>query len=125
MFSSNRIHVVWAAFALAAAMLLAATLHAADVKTRMKERLPQIVALKSEGVVGENHQGYLEAVGGSLKGADVIQAENADRREVYSEIANRTGATVEQVGARAALARWENAAKGDWFKKADGSWVQR
>ena len=32
---------------------------AQDIKSRMRARLPEIVALKAQGAIGENNQGYL------------------------------------------------------------------
>ena len=40
---------------------------AADIKVRMQERLPTIVQMKTEGIVGENNKGYLEFVPGAAK----------------------------------------------------------
>ena len=38
-----------------------------DIKARMQQRLPTIVELKSEGLIGENNKGYLEFVPGAIK----------------------------------------------------------
>ena len=92
---------------------------------RMKARLPAIVALKSKGVIGENHQGYLEFVGKSREGAAIVKAENADRQALYTAVARKTGASVEQVGQRAALKWKQNLGKGEYFKNEDGSWMQK
>lgn len=54
---------------------------------------------KKKGVAGENKCGYLEARG-SLSAGDqqVIQAEIADRRQVYAAIASETGSSADEVG---------------------------
>ena len=56
---------------------------AADgLKERMAARLPEIMALKDKGIIGEDNQGYLQFVGAAREKADLMQAENNDRRQV-------------------------------------------
>jgi uncharacterized protein YdbL (DUF1318 family) len=69
-----------------------------DVKTRMKKRLPVLKELKAKGIVGEDKQGYLQFVGAKKEKADVIAAENKDRKTVYAAIAKQQGTTAELVG---------------------------
>lgn len=111
--------------ALAVTLILSAPLQADDIQARMKARVPQIVALKAKGIVGENHKGFLEFVGNSREGADILKAENADRKTVYAALAKKTGATPSQVGARAALKWKKNLGKGEYFKNADGKWIRK
>jgi len=112
-------------FALVLTIVFSATVFASQLQDRMKARLPEIVALKSKGVIGENHKGYLEFVGKSREGAEIVEAENADRAALYTAVAKKTGATVEQVGSRAALKWKENLAAGEYFKNPDGNWIQK
>ena len=70
--------------------------------------------MKSKGVIGENHQGYLEFVGQRRDGAAIVKAENADRKALYTAIAKKTGASPEQVGTRAALKWKKNLAAGEY-----------
>ncbi len=44
------------------------------IKQRMIKRLPEIKALKDQGVVGENNKGFLEFVVEKKTKADVVQA---------------------------------------------------
>ena len=46
---------------------------ASDIKARMQERLPTIVQMKADGIIGENNKGFLEFVPGAAK-----QKENVD-----------------------------------------------
>ncbi len=69
----------------------------------MKARKPVIEALKAQGIVGENHRGYLEFVGANREKADIINAENNDREQVYTAIAGQQGTTAELVGKRRAV----------------------
>lgn len=97
-----------------------------DVKARMQERLPLIIELKAEGIVGENNQGYLEFRSSNKKNVDDVNAENSDRRTVYAEIARQQGATSEQVGARRAQQIRATIAKpGDWLQADNGRWYQK
>jgi uncharacterized protein len=96
-----------------------------DIKTRMKDRLPLIVELKAQGIVGENNQGYLEFIGGKKAKPDVVAAENEDRKTVYTAIAKQQGTTAELVGKRRALQIAEKAGPGEWVQDAGGNWIQK
>jgi uncharacterized protein YdbL (DUF1318 family) len=67
--------------------VLGVTAFADDIKARMKNRLPEIKQLKAQGIVGEDNKGYLQFVGGNKAKADVVAAENKDRKTVYTAIA--------------------------------------
>ena len=96
-----------------------------DIKARMKARLPIIVKLKSEGIVGENSEGYLQFVGNQKKDENVVAAENADRLEVYTAIAKQAGTTPEAVGKRRAIQIAEIASPGEWLQNQSGKWYQK
>jgi uncharacterized protein YdbL (DUF1318 family) len=96
-----------------------------DIKARMKNRLPLIKQLKSQGIVGENNKGYLQFVGGNKAKADVVAAENKDRKTVYTAIAKQQGTTAELVGKRRALQIAKKAAPGEWVQDAGGKWIQK
>ncbi len=112
-----------------AVMLLVITpaVRADSVKDRMAARNPQIVKLRSKGVVGENNQGFLELRGANGAAAKLVQAENSDRRLVYRAIAKKTGGTVEQVGQQVAVKRAKRAGKGEWLQKPEpsGKWYRK
>jgi uncharacterized protein YdbL (DUF1318 family) len=99
--------------------------YADDIKARMKKRLPEIKALKAKGIVGENNKGFLQFVGGEKAGADVVAAENKDRRTVYEAIAKQQGTTPELVGQRRALQIAKKARSGEWVQDAGGQWLQK
>ena len=97
-----------------------------DIKARMQERLPNIVKLKSAGLVGENNKGYLEFVpGAAKKEAGVITAENNDRKKVYSAIAKQQGATGQVVGERRAIQIGKKASSGEWLQNKSGKWHKK
>jgi uncharacterized protein YdbL (DUF1318 family) len=96
-----------------------------DIKTRMKKRLPVIKELKAKGIVGEDHQGYLQFVGAKKEKADVVAAENKDRKTVYAAIAKQQGTTAELVGKRRAMQISKKANPGEWVQDASGKWIQK
>jgi uncharacterized protein YdbL (DUF1318 family) len=105
--------------------VLGATAFADDIKARMKNRLPEIKKLKAEGIVGEDNKGYLQFVGGNKAKADVVAAENKDRKTVYAAIAKQQGTTAELVGKRRALQIAKKANPGEWVQDASGKWIQK
>ena len=96
-----------------------------EIKQRMIARLPVIKALKDKGVVGENNKGYLEFVGQNKEKAEVIKAENKDRKLVYSAIAKQQGTTVEVVGQHRVVQIANKAQPGEWLQDANGKWYQK
>jgi uncharacterized protein len=107
-----------------AIIALAATAWGQDIKTRMRSRLPAIVALKAAGVVGENNQGYL-VVRKATDQKSVVDAENQDRRMIYAAIAKKQNTTPELVGQRRAMQIAEKADPGTWIQNANGQWIQK
>ncbi len=95
------------------------------IKDRMLARLPVINELKAQGLVGENNQGFLEFRTGQKPNADVINAENQDRKEVYKAIGARQKTTPEFVGQARASQIAGKEAKGTWVQSPDGSWTQK
>ncbi len=110
---------------LAGIFVLGVSAYADDEKTRMKKRLPLIKKLKAQGIVGEDNAGFLQFVGANKKNADVVAAENKDRRTVYKAIAKQQGTTAELVGKRRALQIAKRAKSGEWVQDAGGNWIQK
>ncbi len=112
-------------FSMIALVLSCAALSfAAGEKERMIQRAPQIRALKISGGIGEKADGLLGIVKG-VSAKDVVDAENADRKAAYAEIARGSGASTASVASRRALQIVEQAAPGDWLQGADGKWYQK
>ncbi|WP_372677511.1 YdbL family protein [Desulfosarcina sp.] len=109
----------------AGVFLFSASAFCADIKARMKDRLPRIIELKAAGIVGETNQGFLAFVGGNHSEQALIDAENQDRQLVYGAIAKQQGTTADVVGRRRALQIAENAKPGEWLQDAGGKWVQK
>ena len=98
-----------------------------ELQERFKQRYGQIRELKKQGSVGETYEGYLDYV--TDKKADdakkLVDAENADRKELYESIAKNEGTTTEKVAERAAKRNFTKAAAGEFLKGADGKWTKK
>ena len=113
-------------FSLIVLMLSCAALASAEgEKERMIQRAPQIRALKTNGVIGERANGLLGLVKESAADKALVDAENADRKAAYAEIARGSGASVVNVATRRALQIVEQASAGDWLQGTDGKWYQK
>jgi uncharacterized protein len=121
----NRIFVVSTLMLTAFLFIMSSVSFAQDIKARFKDRLPQIIELKSRGIIGETNQGYLDYVGGSREMQNVVEAENRDRRIVYEEIAKQQGVSVQAVGQRRALQLRDLANPGDWVQNDAGAWYRK
>ncbi len=101
--------------------------NAETIKQNMIKRLPRIQELKKQGLIGEDHQGYLAAVQSSLSAAEktVVDDENSDRKSVYEAIARQQGTTAKLVGELRAKKIFEQAKSGEYLKKEDGSWSRK
>ena len=114
----------------AALVILGVTLARGDdleqVKARMLARRPALAVLLAQAKAGEDHQGYLAARGDLTEAEQKLLAdENAERRQVYVEIAARTKAPVKQVGAQRAEAIARQVKAGTWLQDAAGTWYQK
>ena len=96
-----------------------------DFKTRMKNRLPDIVKLKSQGLVGENLKGYLAHVTVKKTGQNIIDAENKDRKTVYSLIAKQQGVSLGRVETLRAAKIVKKANPGEFLQKPNGTWYKK
>ncbi|MBR9986865.1 MAG: YdbL family protein [Desulfosarcina sp.] len=122
----NQKRYLWfVATVVAGVFLFSASALCADIKARMKDRLPRIIELKAAGIVGENNQGFLAFIGGNQPEQALVDAENQDRQLVYGAIAKQQGTTADVVGRRRAMQIAENAKPGEWLQDAGGKWVQK
>lgn len=98
----------------------------ANFSDSMKSRLSDLVAAKDAGSIGEGVDGFVH-----LRDADnavvqkLVSAENADRKQLFSSLANKTGGSVSEVAIKFSQGIATKAKKGHWFKKASGQWVQK
>ena len=104
---------------------LAAPAVAQDIKARMRARLPEIIKLKAQGIVGEDNQGYLAVLKNAGEQQEVVDAENQDRRKIYAAIAKKQGTTPVLVGQRRAMKIAQKADSGTMIQDASGNWRQK
>ena len=108
-------------------VLLTTVGYAGSIKERFKKRLPEIVALKKQGIIGETNRGYLAFVKkkGDSRAKALVQAENRDRRTVYQAIAKQQGVAVEVVEKRRALQIAHKSPSGFWLQDQNGRWYRK
>lgn len=96
------------------------------IKSDMQKRQPKVEQLWKQGLIGENNQGYLEARGAlSAEQEKLMQAENSDRKQVYTAIAKSTKSTPPKVGQQRARQISQRAAKGLWLQNEKGEWFKK
>jgi len=99
---------------------------AADgIKERMKKRLPKIVQMKEQGILGENARGYLEFVTEKKPDKALVEKENRDRKTIYSAIAKQQGVSIEKVEKLRGLQIVKKAKQGEYLKNSNGNWYQK
>ncbi|HVU15638.1 MAG TPA: DUF1318 domain-containing protein [Candidatus Didemnitutus sp.] len=97
-----------------------------ELRRQMEARVPAIDRLKTQLIVGEDNQGFLQVVqNGTAEAAQVVAAENADRRVVYADIARQAGSSADEVGRQRAHKIAANSRPGVWIQDAAGRWVKK
>lgn len=113
---------------IAYSILFLALVHAsmADFGSRMKERLPEIVAAKDKGLIGEGTDGLIYIRDGeSEEIKKLVTGENSDRELLFKSMAKKTGGSTKEVAAKFSKAVVKKSKKGHWFRKSSGKWIQR
>ena len=83
---------------------------------------------KSQGVVGEQADGFLGFRNGASDSAlqAAVSATNAARRSLYARSAAEVGTTADVAGARMFESQlMPRLSTGEWYRNASGQWVQR
>jgi uncharacterized protein YdbL (DUF1318 family) len=115
-------------------VVLVASAYAADASSdqqaqliqQMAARHPQIEAMLDSQLIGESHTGFV-VPRASLSASQqaLVNAENADRAELYKLETAKKNTTVDQVTTGYYLARLEHVNKGTWaerYNKSTGNW---
>lgn len=87
-----------------------------------------IDAAKAQGVVGEQADGYLgfRTGAGPADLTAAVEATNTGRRAAYARSAADAGVTPEVAGARMFESQlMPRISSGQWYRNAQGQWVQR
>ena len=103
------------------------------IKNSMQARHGQLAAFYASGAVGLTKDGMIAVKDasavplkdrGSLNG--LVAAENADRANLYKEIAAANGHPEWQAEIQSTFAnRWIDKAQGGWFYQNAGGWVKK
>jgi uncharacterized protein YdbL (DUF1318 family) len=121
----NKIFIILTSSIIFATFGIGVSALAEDIKARFANRLPVIVDLKIKGLIGEDNRGYLQFVGKNKEKEDIVNAENKDRRTLYSAIAKKRGVSVEEVEKNGAVQNAKKAKPGYWLQDANGKWYQK
>lgn len=84
-----------------------------------------LASAKSQGLVGEQPNGYLGVVKATPDAVVLAADINAKRQAAYEAIAKKNGATLEQVAILAGQKAIEKTASGSYVKTPDGQWVRK
>jgi hypothetical protein len=99
-----------------------------DLQKRFKERLADIDQIKTAAKIGETWEGWVETLENAKlteKQQKLVDAENADRKELYGILADEQKITAEKVGQINGQRNYKNLQKGEWFKLKTGKWIQK
>ena len=98
-----------------------------DLKDRMKERLPEVLAAKKAGTVGEGSDGllYVRPSAGDDE-VKLAKTENADRTTYFIQAAKALEKVSPWDIAKVfAKGMWAKGSKGHWYRSSKGSWSQK
>ncbi|ABV37307.1 uncharacterized conserved protein UCP025560 [Shewanella sediminis HAW-EB3] len=80
---------------------------------------------KSQGLVGEQPNGYLGVVKSNPESNSVAKQVNAKRKTHYQKIARKNGISVDDVAKLAAEKAMKATKKGQYIKNSSGKWVKK
>ena len=90
------------------------------------QRDPAYAAARSNGLVGEKHNGYLGIVGEATPRLQrLVNDINIKRKAVYARKAQEKGATIEQYAITAGCEAISRTVPGEKYEAPDGSWKTR
>ncbi len=90
------------------------------------QRDPAYAAARAAGKVGEQPDGYLGIVGGgSAELRAVVNNINIQRKSAYTQKAQASGATVEQMAFTSGCNLIQQTSAGEKYKGPDGAWKTR
>jgi uncharacterized protein YdbL (DUF1318 family) len=92
----------------------------------LAQRDPAYAAARAAGQVGEQPDGYLGVVGaGNAELRALVNAINIQRKAAYTQKAQASGATVEQLAFTSGCNLIQQTAPGEKYRTPDGSWETR
>ena len=92
----------------------------------MAQRDPAYAAARAEGLVGEQPDGYLGIVGSATPALrTLVNSINIQRKAAYTQKAQASGATVEQMAFTSGCNLIAQTASGEKYKTPEGVWKTR
>ncbi|QNE30679.1 DUF1318 domain-containing protein [Sphingomonas sp. NBWT7] len=109
------------------AVLIAAAVAATGISAAAwAQRDPAYAAARAAGQVGEQPDGYLGVVGGgSADLRALVNAINIQRKAAYTQKAQASGATVEQLAFTSGCNLIQQTTAGEKYRTPDGAWATR
>jgi len=110
-----------------AMLMAAATLALTGVSaSAWAQRDPAYAAARAAGQIGEQPDGYLGVVGaGSAELRALVNAINIQRKAAYTQKAQASGATVEQLAFTSGCNLIQQTAAGEKYRTPSGEWATR
>ena len=106
--------------------IIAAALCLAFAAPALAQGSPELAAARAAGVLGERFDGYLGyTAGASERVRREAGAINIKRRSLYSGLAARRNATVQEVGIAAGCELLADVKVGEIYMLNDGAWRRR
>lgn len=82
-------------------------------------------AAKSQGLVGEQPNGYLGVIKATPQAVELASEVNDKRRQAYERIAQKNGITIEQVQKLAGQKAIDKTQAGNYVKSPSGQWLKK
>lgn len=80
---------------------------------------------KSQGLVGEQTNGYLGVVKSNSDAASIAKKVNAKRKAHYEKIAKKNGISLNEVSKLAAEKAMKATKKGQYIQDKNGKWIKK
>lgn len=93
-----------------------------------RDRFGQLKSFKSQGLIGEDNQGHVAALGGGSDVQQLVEQENQDRETIYRAKLQEKGLPEDALSTiRSAFAeeQRDRAEPGEKIQQPDGSWVTK
>ncbi len=98
-----------------------------EVVQSMKDRHPDLMQAKDQGLVGEAWNGMVAIVdqGADSRVQDLVDSENYDRRELYQVIAAQTDTSVQEVALQNRIRMYRLADDNHYVQDQNRNWVRK
>ena len=99
-----------------------------DAVNSRRDRVGQLKSYKGQGLIGEDNQGHVAALGGGPEVQGLVEAENRDRETIYQAQLTQKGLPADAIGTiRAAFAEEQRgrAEPGEKIQTLSGEWTTK